>query len=169
MCASWRMFSQCKTNVAGVHNYEGNCIMVWLTMLRLSRQMQKTCFPVDIQWTNIQATAYLNFTVDLTKLHQDPECALAVYDNTISCFRMYLVNDRKIHMSLYPSGSVVITGAPSVKIAEECLNRWMPIIRKYKIKDVDPVQRKAEQVKKARTVNPAQRKRKRALLVDFVG
>lgn len=165
--ASLRMFSQLKINIAGVHNYEGTCVMVWLVMLRLSLQLRMSCFPIETQWTNIQATGYLKFTVDLTRLHQDPACSTAVYDSLISCFRMYLVPNKKIHLSLYPNGSLVITGAPSVAVAEECLNKWMPIIRKYKLKDIDPDLEKKLRLEKLAKAKPTQRRRKRVLSTTF--
>ena len=167
--ASLRMYSQLKINIAGVHNYEGTCVMVWLTMNRLSQRLGTSCFPVDTKCTNIQVTAYLKFTVDLKRLQQDPLCSTALYDNTISCLRMYLVPQTKIQMSLFPNGSVVITGAPTVALAEAALNKWMPVIAKYKLEDVDPMQKRVEFVKKAKTANPSSRRQRKQNLNHFAG
>lgn len=167
--SSIRFFSETKINIAGVHNFEGTCVMIWLTMLRLSTQMKDPCFPIDIQWTNIQATAYLPFTVDLPRLHKDPRCNLALYDRSISCLRMNLIPDRKIHLSLYPSGSLVITGAPSVFVAKEALRPWLPVLEQYKIKDVDPDEVRKRKLEEINAKKPVVRKRKKSLLSEFAG
>jgi len=167
--SSIRFFSEEKINIAGVHNYEGTCVMIWLTMLRLSTQLRDACFPIDIQWTNIQATAYLPFTVDLPKLHKDPRCATAIYDRSISCFRMNLIPEKKIHLSLFPSGALVITGAPSVYVAKEALRPWLPILEEYKLQEVDPAELRKRKVEEANSKKPVIRKRKKTLLSEFMG
>lgn len=140
--------SRMKLNVAGVRSYPSNCVITWMTVHFLSKKLGVAMYPISIECTNLMVTGYLDMQLDLAALHRHPKIARAslYVPDLISCLRLRLKTDSRMNLSIFPAGTMVMTGPPSLAVAYTILEDWLPIIRQFGTVPSDPQEHRRKQV-----------------------
>ncbi len=139
--------SRMKLNVAGVRSYPSNCVITWMTVHFLSKKLGIAMYPVNIECTNLMVTGYLDMQLDLAALHRHPKIARSslYVPDLISCLRLRLKEDSRMNLSIFPAGTMVMTGPPSLAVAYAVLEKWLPIIRQFGTIPADPHEHRRKQ------------------------
>lgn len=141
-----------KLNVAGVRSYPANCVVTWMAAHFLAKKLHIPLNPIDIECTNLMVTGYLDVQLDMIKLHMHPEIARAslYVPDLISCLRLQLKEDSRMNLSIFPAGTMVMTGPPSLAVAYEALEKWLPIIRQFGTVPADKLEHRRKQAAEQR-------------------
>ena len=144
--------SRMKLNVAGVRSYPSNCVVTWMTVHFLGKKLGIAMYPLNIECTNLMVTGYLDMQLNLVAMHRHPKIARSslYVPDLISCLRLRLKEDSRMNLSIFPAGTMVMTGPPSLAVAYSALEKWLPIIRQFGTVPANPVEHRRKQAAEQR-------------------
>lgn len=141
-----------KINVAGVRSYQANCVVTWLVARFLSQRLHCALYPIEIKCTNLMVTGYLDMHLDLNALHRHPTVARSslYVPALISCLRLQVKQNSRMSLSIFPAGTMVMTGPSSLAVAYDALAQWLPIIKQFGTVPVDQIEHRRQQAAEQR-------------------